>query len=289
MYNVLVGSFLCKQTAPFRTVIMRTCILAAADEPPTQPVPAGMTTRRRGPYSPTGDKTTKQRVTTMKHILIVEDDENLSRGIAFAFEQDGYAVATAATITAGRACFERQAVDIVLLDVGLPDGSGLELCKSMRAMSSVPVIMLTVCDLEIDEVSGLMAGADDYITKPFSLSILRARVEAVLRRLEVKEPGDLRSGGYRLDTNALKLFRDNAEIPVSATEFRLLKYLMSNAGQILTKEQILAVLWDNQGNFVDENTLSVNISRVRAKLGDDPKNPGIIKTVHGMGYVWVKE
>ena len=225
----------------------------------------------------------------MKRILIVEDDENLSRGIAFAFEQDGYSVLKATTIRAGQACFEQNNIDIVILDLGLPDGNGIELCKSIREKSSVPIIMLTVCDMETDEVSGLMAGADDYITKPFSLSVLRARVETVLRRLEVKENHFILSGGYRLDTNGFKLFNDNVEIPISATEFRLLKYLMSNAGQILSKEQILAALWDNQGNFVDENTLSVNISRIRAKIGDDPKKPKTLKTIHGMGYVWVKE
>lgn len=225
----------------------------------------------------------------MKRILIVEDDENLSRGIAFSFEQDGYSVVKATTIKAGQRCFEENDIDIVILDLGLPDGSGMELCKSIREKSSVPIIMLTACDMETDEVSGLMAGADDYITKPFSLSVLRARVETVLRRLEAQENHIIRSGRYRLDMNGFKLFKDNEEIPLSATEFRLVKYFISNAGQILSKEQILAALWDNQGNFVDENTLSVNISRVRSKIEDDPKTPKTLKTIHGMGYVWVKE
>lgn len=225
----------------------------------------------------------------MKRILIIEDDENLSRGIAFAFEKDGYSVIQASTLKAGKLSYEQNDIEIIILDLGLPDGNGMELCRYMREKSNVPIIMLTACDLETDEVSGLMVGADDYITKPFSLSVLRARVEAVFRRLDAKDNQGIKSGKYRLDTDLCKLSCGSEEIPISATEFRLLKYFMSNAGQILTKEQILAALWDNQGNFVDENTLPVNISRLRTKIEDDPKNPKIIKTIHGMGYVWVKE
>ena len=225
----------------------------------------------------------------MKQILIIEDDENLSRGIAFAFEKDGYYVVKANTLKAGRLYFEQQNIDIIILDLGLPDGNGIEFCKSIRKKTNTPIIMLTACDLETDEVSGLMAGADDYVTKPFALSVLRARVEAVLRRMEPKENHVIQSGVYKLDTTLCKLYKDNEEITISATEFRLLNYFLSNAGQVLTKEQILAALWDNQGNFVDENTLSVNISRLRAKIENDPKNPRTIKTIHGMGYIWVKE
>jgi DNA-binding response OmpR family regulator len=149
--------------------------------------------------------------------------------------------------------------------------------------------MLTACDLETDEVSGLMAGADDYITKPFSFSVLRVRVETVLRRLESKDTHIIQSGVYGLDTALCKFYKGNEEIAISATEFRLINYFLGNAGQVLTKEQILAALWDNQGNFVDENTLSVNISRVRAKIEDNTKKPKTLKTIHGMGYTWVKE
>jgi DNA-binding response OmpR family regulator len=222
-------------------------------------------------------------------MLIIEDDDNLMRGIAFAFEKDGYAVMTANTMKDGRLYFEQNNIEIIILDIGLPDGSGLELCRSIREKSNIPIIMLTACDLETDEVSGFMAGADDYVTKPFSLSVLRARVEAVLRRLEAKENRLIQSGVFKLDTDRGKLFKENNEILVSATEYKLLNFLMSNAGQILSKERILDALWDKQGNFVDENTLPVNISRLRAKIEDDPKNPKIIKTFHGMGYGWVKE
>ena len=224
----------------------------------------------------------------MRRMLIIEDDENLSRGIAFAFEKDGFSVVSASTLRDGQSNYEQHNFDIVILDLGLPDDDGMELCKSIREKSNVPIIMLTARDMETDEVNGLSAGADDYVTKPFSLSVLRARVETVFRRLDAKNQF-IHSGKFRLDTDMCKLYQRDEEVPISGTEFRLLKYFMSNAGQILSKEQILAALWDNQGNFVDENTLQVNISRLRTKIEDEPKNPKILKTVHGMGYVWVKE
>lgn len=224
----------------------------------------------------------------MKTILIIEDDENLSRGIAFTFEKDGYSVLNATTLKDGERIYKQDDIDLIILDIGLPDGSGMELCKKIRVISKVPIIMLTACDLETDEVQGLMSGADDYITKPFSLSVLRARIEAMFRRIEANDNHIVHSGKFRLDVNLCKLYRADEEIPISATEFRLLNYFMSNTGRILTKEQILA-LWDTQGNFVDENTLPVNINRLRTKIEIDPKKPEIIKTIHGMGYIWVKE
>ncbi len=222
----------------------------------------------------------------MKTILILEDDENLSRGIAFTFEKDGYDAVSAGSIKDGKQMLEQRKIDLIILDLGLPDGNGMDLCQEIRTYSNVPIIMLTACDLETDEVSGLLSGADDYITKPFSLSILRARVEALLRRTEAESRQAIHSGKYKLDTELCKLFRENEEIPISATEYKLLSFLITNAGQVLSKEQILSFLWDNGGNFVDENTLPVNISRLRSKLEDDPKNPQTIKTIHGIGYIW---
>ena len=221
----------------------------------------------------------------MKRALIVEDDDNLNRGIAFSFEKEGFEVVCAGTVESASTLLQSK-FDIVILDLGLPDGDGIELCRKIRTDSNTPIIILTARDLEMDEIQGFSAGADDYITKPFSLSVLRARVEAVLRRLEKQDRNMAQFGEYRLDVNLGKLYKKDIEIPISTTEFRLLNYFSSNAGQILTKEQILAALWDNQGNFVDENTLSVNISRLRAKIEENPKIPKIIKTIRGMGYVW---
>jgi DNA-binding response OmpR family regulator len=220
-------------------------------------------------------------------MLIVEDDDNLSRGIAFSFEKVGFEVACAGTVESVKALLQSK-FDIIILDLGLPDGDGIELCRNIRKDYNTPIIILTARDLETDEVQGFSAGADDYVTKPFSLSVLRARVEAVLRRLEKQDSNIIQFGEYRLDVNLGKLYKKDVEIPISTTEFRLLNYFSSNAGQILTKEQILAALWDNQGNFVDENTLSVNISRLRAKIEENPKVPKIIKTIRGMGYIWAK-
>ena len=162
----------------------------------------------------------------------------------------------------------------------------MNLCKEIRNSSKIPIIMLTACDLETDEVSGLLAGADDYITKPFSLSVLRARVAALLRRTESKSCHVIFSGKYKLDADHYKFFCESEEISVSITEFKLLSLLMENAGHVLSKEQILSLLWDNEGNFVDENILPANISRLRAKIERDPKNPETIRTVHGIGYIW---
>jgi DNA-binding response OmpR family regulator len=222
----------------------------------------------------------------VKRILIVEDDENLSRGIAFTFEKDGYSVVSAGTLTDGRRLCTRHHVDMIILDIGLPDGDGIEFCKTIREKSNVLIIMLTARDMETDEVSGLSAGADDYITKPFSLSVLRARVETLFRRSTNARDTFIRSGQFQLDGGLGKLYRGNDEIPVSGTEFRLLRYFIENAGQVLSKEQILAALWDSRGNYVDENALQVNISRLRSKIEDEPKSPRLLKTVHGMGYIW---
>ena len=224
----------------------------------------------------------------MKTILLIEDDENLSRGIAFTFQKEGYNVTCADTFTRGKELFSADNIDLIILDIGLPDGNGIDLCREIRNESDVPIIMLTARDLETDEVSGLLAGADDYITKPFSLSVLRARVTAQFRRAETKQDNILQSGKYRLNSELYKFYKGDEEITVSATEFKLLRLFMLHAGQVLTKDQILAVLWDNNGNFVDENTLSVNISRLRAKIEIDPKKPMTIKTIHGVGYIWMK-
>ena len=224
----------------------------------------------------------------MKTILLIEDDKHLSRGIAFSFKKEGYTVHTADNLHTGKKLFNQHPIDIVILDLNLPDGDGIDFCNTIREKSNTPIIILTVRDMEIDELAGLSAGADDYITKPFSVSILRARVESVLRRHDGLVKDILHSGIFKLDTSHCKLFRNNEEIPISTTEYRLLKLFMSNAEKVLSKEQILAELWSEQEEYLDDNTLSVNISRLRSKVEENPKKPQIIKTIYGIGYVWTR-
>jgi len=224
----------------------------------------------------------------VKTILIVEDDNNLSRGIAFSFEKEGFAVCCAETLSAGRDIFDQNTIDLVILDLNLPDGDGVDFCKAVREKSNVPIIMLTARDMETDELEGFTAGADDYITKPFSVSILRARAENLLRRFSSSHKNIIDAGSLRLDTDLCKLYRENDEIPISTTEFRLLRLFLANVGKVLPKEQISAALWDKNEEYVDDNTLSVNISRLRSKIEDNPKKPTRIKTIHGIGYAWAE-
>lgn len=220
-------------------------------------------------------------------VLIIEDDRGLNRGISFALEQEGYEVLSAFELKAGEVLYQQEKPDALLLDLNLPDGDGIEFCKKVRRESNLPVLILTARDLEVDEIMGLTSGADDYITKPFSISVLKLRLEKALKRYasgngENREGGaELRSGMLRLNTKGLRAYYGEQELELSMTEFRLLQYLLENKNQVLLKEQLLQHIWDLDGNFVEENTLSVNISRLRRKLGN-----GRIKTIHGMGYLW---
>lgn len=245
----------------------------------------------------------------MPSILIIEDDKNLSRGIAYSLEKEGFTVHCADTLSEGESIFNCHNsevlpsakpacgchtslgfnIDLVILDLNLPDGDGVDFCMSARKKSNVPILMLTARDLETDELTGLAAGADDYITKPFSVSILRARVENLLRRSNTSSKDIIQLGAFTLNTNSFKFYLNDTEIPISTTEFRLLKLFMNNVGKILPKEQITTALWENQDDYVDDNALSVNISRLRSKIEANPKKPTIIKTIHGIGYCLVSE
>jgi len=224
-----------------------------------------------------------------KAILIIEDDSNLSRGIAFALEKEGFTVHCTRTVKEGWAVFTHTCIDMIILDLNLPDGDGIEFCRKTRENSNIPIIMLTARDLEADELAGLSAGADDYITKPFSVAVLRARVVSVLRRTGEAANDVIQCGTFALDMGSCKLHSAGQEIAISTTEYRLLKIFMTNVGNVLPKEQILAELWEGQDEFIDDNTLSVNISRLRAKIEENPKIPQVIKTIYGIGYVWAVE
>ena len=220
-------------------------------------------------------------------ILIIEDDPGLNRGISFALEQDGYEIINTKTLKDGYLLFENENPDAILLDLNLPDGDGIAFCKKIRqlpgAKSQIPILMLTARDMETDEIMGLTSGADDYITKPFSVSILKIRLRNIIeRKLSKTEPeSTMTSGEIVLDLKTCRAFCQGQEMDLSMTEFRLLRYFLENKNQVLLKEQILQHIWDTDGNYVEENTLSVNISRLRKKLGQN-----YIRTIQGIGYLW---
>ena len=218
-------------------------------------------------------------------ILIVEDDRGLNQGIALALKEETVEFLSALTLAQAQEIWKNNAVDMVLLDVNLPDGSGYELLKEIRRASQIPVLMLTANDLEIDEVTGFRLGADDYITKPFSLMVLRARVERMRFRIRQTE-----SYGYedeRFQYDEMRYLADGQEIVLSKTEQKLLKLFTEHIGQTLTREQLIDTLWTGDRKYVDENALSVTVNRLRRKLeGKGRECP--IQTVYGLGYVWEK-
>ncbi len=220
----------------------------------------------------------------MRKILIIEDDEDLREGLAFSLQMDGYEIRCAGTKREGLERIRGESFDLVLLDCNLPDGSGFDLCTQIGAGETIPVFMLTARNTEMDEVKALELGVADFMSKPFSLAVLKARIRKILN----SSAPDMRlvSGGITVDRDGCRVYRKDEEIMLSRVEYQLLLYLMENRNRVLSKEQILEHVWDSQGKFVDENTLSVNIRRLRAKIEEDPGHPARIRTVHGIGYVW---
>ena len=220
----------------------------------------------------------------MKKILLVEDEENILFAVKRYLENTGYVVFPAATLSEAKACFQED-LDLVLLDLNLPDGDGFVFLDFVREKCSIPVICLTVRDSDRDVIRGLESGADDYITKPFQLPVLQARIETVLRRVK-KSPklqSVLQSEGVTLDKNLKKVFIDGREEELSLKEFQLLCLFMENPGRTLTRELMIDLVWGIDSDFVYDNTLSVNIRRLRNRLGPY-KNK--IQTVRGIGYRW---
>ncbi|MFR8672607.1 MAG: response regulator transcription factor [Christensenellales bacterium] len=220
-------------------------------------------------------------------ILIVEDDRGLNRGIALALKEETVEFLSALTLAQAKEIWKNNAVDMVLLDVNLPDGSGYELLKEIRRASQIPVLMLTANDLEIDEVTGFRLGADDYITKPFSLMVLRARVERMRFRIRQTESYGYEDERFQFFYDEMRYLADGQEIVLSKTEQKLLKLFTEHIGQTLTREQLIDTLWTGDRKYVDENALSVTVNRLRRKLeGKGRECP--IQTVYGLGYVWEK-
>lgn len=220
----------------------------------------------------------------MKKILIIEDDRDLQEGLAFSLKLENYEILTASTIRQSIELLQFEKVDLIILDCNLPDGSGFEFCTKIKQKEEIPILMLTARDTEMDEVKALELGMDDFMSKPFSLAVLKARIKKLIMK---KEPQmKLISSGIEVDKRTCKVLKDGILVECSKIEYQILVYLMENSGTVLSKEQILDYVWDSKGQFVDENTLSVNIRRLRTKIEEDSKNPQRIRTVHGIGYIW---
>lgn len=211
-------------------------------------------------------------------ILIVEDDKTLNNGIALSLASED--TLQAFCIAEAKRLLDNN-IDLIILDINLPDGSGLDFCRKIRETSKVPIIFLTANDMEIDIVTGLETGADDYITKPFSLAVLRARVNAVSRRRH-NDGTVFHLGRYEFDFDNMKFLDNNMPVELSKTEQRLLKVFVQNQGRTLSREMLIDRVWSDGAEFVEENALSVTVKRLRQKLTDVP-----IKSVYGIGYVWV--
>ncbi len=222
----------------------------------------------------------------MTRLLVVEDEESISDALAFMLRKEGFEVSVAGDGTRALEEFDRSGADLVLLDLMLPGTSGTEVCRQLRARSNVPVIMLTAKDGEIDKVVGLELGADDYVTKPFSMRELVARIRAVLRRGvedEVLLPGVVEAGPVRMDVERHTVSVRGASVPMPLKEFDLLELLLRNAGRVLTRGQLIDRVWG--ADYVgDTKTLDVHVKRLRAKIEKDPAAPTHLITVRGLGY-----
>lgn len=224
----------------------------------------------------------------MKRIFLVEDDLSLIGGLSFAVKKQGYEIEIARTSLEADSLWAEGKYDLVILDVSLPDGSGFELCKKLRRTSKVPIMFLTAADEEADIIMGLDIGADDYITKPFKLAVFLSRINALLRRSDnfSRTDAELCSNGIRVQRLNGEVYKNGELLELTANEYKLLCLFMENPNAILSAEQILGRLWDCDESFVDNNTLTVYIRRLRMKIEDDPGEPKRIVTVRRMGYKW---
>lgn len=222
----------------------------------------------------------------MKHIFVVEDDRALCNGICMALKSDELLFLPCETIAETKRKLAEHTCELMILDINLPDGNGLEFLTEMRKDFEFPVILLTANDMETDIVAGLESGADDYVTKPFSLAVLRARVNARLRQQKSEQEKVIRIDGFSFDFHNMKFQKEDLELEFSKTEQKLLKLLVNNPGITLERGVLSDRIWGNGADFVDENALSVAIKRLRDKLEENPAKPKYIKTVYGIGYVW---
>ena len=227
----------------------------------------------------------------MAKILLLEDDTSLNRGISLKLEKEGYEVLSAAGVSRAEEMFRENEVALIISDITMEDGDGLEFCRNIRRTSDVHLIFLTALDQEVDIVNGYDAGADDYITKPFSLMVLISKVNALMRRIgqDQEEHGQiLVSRSIRVQCREMRVYKEETEILLSKKEMQLLLHFLEYPKQIISKEQILEAVWDMDGQFVDDNTVPVTISRLKKKIAGE-EDYEYIKNVRGLGYLWTAE
>ena len=224
-------------------------------------------------------------------ILLLEDDMSLIDGLQYSLKKNGYAVEVARTVSEAKRLLQNiDQYDLLILDVTLPDGTGFEICEMVRNRNEhIPIIFLTASDEEVNIIRGLDSGGDDYITKPFKLGELCSRIRALLRRAGIfkrEKSSELECGDLSIDFLSNRVLLNGRLLDLTKAEYRLLCLLVRNVNQIVTREKILDELWDDNGNFVDDNTLSVYIRRLREKVETDPSHPAHLMTVRGFGYQW---
>lgn len=219
-------------------------------------------------------------------LFLLEDDSAIVTGLAYSLQNEGYTVSIAKTVKEACEIISNEDFSLYILDLTLPDGSGYDVCKAIKKRGDYPVIFLTAYDDEVNVIMGLEIGADDYISKPFRVKELMARIKTILRRYgRESADGIIKAGNLVINTNEAKVYKNNNEIILTATEYKLLLTFLNNKGVILTRTRLLENLWDVEGDFINDNTLTVYIKRLRDKIEDNPSKPEFIKTIRGLGYI----
>lgn len=219
-------------------------------------------------------------------IFLLEDDEAIGIGLTYSLENEGYNVTLAKSVKEAEKIIDEKEFSLYILDLTLPDGSGYDVCKRIKAKGDLPVIFLTAYDDEVNVIMGFELGADDYISKPFRVKELMLRIKSVMRRYSNEtSDGIIKINNLKINTNEAKVYKNNEEIILTAMEYRLLLILLSNRGKVLSRTALLENIWDVAGDFVEDNTLTIYIKRLRDKIEEDPAKPEFIKTVRGLGYV----
>lgn len=219
-------------------------------------------------------------------LFVLEDDAAIGMGLSYSLKNEGYDVTVAKNVKSAYEILNKETFSLYILDLTLPDGSGYDVCREIKKSGDFPVIFLTAYDDEVNVVMGLELGADDYISKPFRVKELLARIKSVLCRYSKDSPDGIVSvGSIKVNTNEAKIYKNGAEIILTAMEYKLLLIFINNRGKVLSRQRLLEDIWDVAGDFVNDNTLTVYIKRLRDKIEEDPAKPQIIKTVRGLGYI----